>query len=145
MTVIVIVFFRSSVVFVTSWYTVIFIFGLFALLSQQLVFVSFNLTGDEFRRSSRKKPFWEVLWSHRYNRGFIRNWIEFLFPPDVRSIAEEVVQRDMRGIYIWLKNRQPIDAEKMNASFYFFILFMNALCKITPSLVVCLFFCSNHV
>ena len=84
-------FFRSSVVFVTSWYTLIFIFGLCVLLSQQLVFVSFNLTGDEFRRSSRKKPFWEVLWSHRYNRGFIRNWIEFLFPPNVRSIAEEVV------------------------------------------------------
>jgi len=48
-------------------------------------------------------------------------------------------------MYIGLKNRQPIDAEKMNALFYFFILFMNALCKITSSLVVCLFFCSNHV
>lgn len=83
--------FRSSVVFVASWYTIIFIFGMCALLLHQLVFVSFNLTGDEFRRSSRKKPFWEVMWSHRYNRGFIRNWIEFLLPPDVRSIAEEVV------------------------------------------------------
>ena len=77
--------------FVASWYTVIFIFGMCVLLLQQLVFVSFNLTGDEFRRSSRKKPFCKVLWSHRYNRGCIRNWIEFLFPPSVRSIAEEVV------------------------------------------------------
>ena len=77
--------------FVASCYTVIFIFGMCALLSQQLVFVSFNVTGDEFRRSSRKKPFWEVLWHHRYNRGFIRNWIEFLFPSDVRSIVEEIV------------------------------------------------------
>ena len=77
--------------FVASWYTVIFIFGMCALLLQQLVFVSFNVTGDEFRRSSRKKPFCEVLWSHRYNRGFIRNWIEFLFPPGVRSVTEEIV------------------------------------------------------
>ena len=77
--------------FVACWYTIIFIFGMCGLLSQQLVFVSLNLTGDEFRRSSKKKPFWEVMWKHRYNRGFIRNWIEFLFPQDVRSIAEEVV------------------------------------------------------
>ena len=83
--------FRSSVVFAASWYTIVFIFGMSSLLVHQLLFISFNLTGDEWRRSSRNKPFWEVLWRHRYNRGFLRNWIDFLFLQDVRSITEEVV------------------------------------------------------
>lgn len=47
---------------------------------------------------------------------------------------------------IWDVYMQPIYAEKMNALFYFlFILFMNALYKITASLVVCLFSYSNHL
>ena len=83
--------FRSSVVFVASWYTVTFILGMSSLLLQQLLFISFNLTGDEWRRSSRKKPFWEVFQKHQYNKGLIRNWIDFLLPKDVRFIAEEVV------------------------------------------------------
>ena len=83
--------FRSSVVFVASWYTIIFILGMSSLLLQQLLFISFNLTGDEWRRSSRNKPFWEVFQRHRYNKGIIINWIDFLFLQDVRSIAEEVV------------------------------------------------------
>jgi len=82
---------RSSVVFVASWYTALFIFGMSSLLLQQMLFISFNLTGDEWRRSSRNKPFWEILWKNRYNKGFIRNWIEFLFMQDVASVTEEVV------------------------------------------------------
>jgi len=82
---------RSSVVFVASWYTALFIFGMISLLSQQMLLISFNLTGDEWRRSSRNKPFWEILWKNRYNKGFIRNWIEFLFMQDVASVTEEVV------------------------------------------------------
>lgn len=47
---------------------------------------------------------------------------------------------------IWDVYMQPIYAEKMNSLFYFlFILFMNALYKITASLVVCLFLYSNHL
>ena len=84
-------YFRSSVVFVASWYTALFIFGMSSLLLQQMLFISFNVTGDEWRRSSRNKPFWEFLWKNRYNMGFIRNWIEFLFMQDVGSVTEEVV------------------------------------------------------
>lgn len=83
---------RSAVVFVACWYTILFIFGMSSLLVQQLLFISFNITGDEWRRSLRKKSFWEVLWTHQYNKGFLRNWIGFLFPKDIRTgIAEEVV------------------------------------------------------
>ena len=83
--------FRSSVVFVASLYTIIFILGMSSVLLQQLLFISFNLTGDEWRKSSRNKPFWEVFQRHRYNNGIIIKWIDFLFLQDVRSIAEEVV------------------------------------------------------
>lgn len=82
---------RSSIVFVACWYTIIFILGMCGLLFQQLVFVSLNLTGDEFRRSSKKKSFCEVTRTHSYNKGFVRNWIHFLFPQDISSFEEEVV------------------------------------------------------
>lgn len=75
--------------FVASWYAVMFIFGMSSLLLQQLIFISFNLTGDEWRRSSRNKPFWEVLWQHPYNRGLIRNWRDFLSLQERTSIKSE--------------------------------------------------------
>ena len=75
--------------FVASWYAIMFIFGMSSLLLQQLTFISFNLTGDEWRRSSRNKPFWEVLWKHQYNRGLIRNWRDFLHLQERTSIKSE--------------------------------------------------------
>lgn len=80
---------RSSIVFVASWYAIMFIFGMSSLLLQQLTFISFNLTGDEWRRSPRNKPFWEVLWKHQYNRGLIRNWRDFLCLRERTSIKSE--------------------------------------------------------
>lgn len=82
---------RSSVVFVACWYTIIFSLGMCGLLLQQLVFISLNLTGDEFRRSSKRKSFCEVIRTHNHNKGFIRNWIQFLCPQDIVSISGEVV------------------------------------------------------
>lgn len=82
---------RASVVFVASWYTILFIFGMSSLLLQQLLFISFNLTGDEWRRFQKNKPFWEVFWRHRYNMGFFRNWVDFIIPQDVTPISEELV------------------------------------------------------
>ncbi|RMX42054.1 hypothetical protein pdam_00001352 [Pocillopora damicornis] len=82
---------RSSVVFVACWYTIIFSLGMCGLLLQQFVFISLNLTGDEFRRSSKRKSFCEVIRTHNHNKGFIRNWIQFLCPQDIVSISGEVV------------------------------------------------------
>ncbi|XP_068731952.1 palmitoyltransferase ZDHHC23-B-like isoform X1 [Montipora capricornis] len=83
---------RSSVVFVASWYAVMFIFGMSSLLLQQLLFISFNLTGDEWRRSSRNKPFWKVLWEHQYNKGLVQNWRDFLFLQDSNSIKSQELE-----------------------------------------------------
>ena len=77
--------------FVTALYTVMFIVGMSCLLVQQLVFISFNLTGDEWRRAYRNKPIWEIIWTHHYNRGVCKNWVEFLFPHNVRTICTELV------------------------------------------------------
>ena len=77
--------------FVACWYTIIFLLGMCGLLLQQLVFISLNLTGDEFRRSSKRKSFCEVIRTHNHNKGFIRNWIQFLCPQDIVSISGEVV------------------------------------------------------
>lgn len=64
--------------FVACWYGVVFIVSMSGLLIQQLAFISFNITGDEWRRSSKHTTCWQVFLTNPHNKGLLRNWAEFL-------------------------------------------------------------------
>ncbi|EDO36348.1 predicted protein [Nematostella vectensis] len=69
----------AALMFVCTFYGVVFVLAMSMLLAQQLVFISLNITGDEWRRSPRSKSLLQVLRTNPHYKGFLQNWKDFLF------------------------------------------------------------------
>ncbi|XP_021512473.1 palmitoyltransferase ZDHHC23 isoform X3 [Meriones unguiculatus] len=90
--------YSSALSFTCVWYSVIITAGMAYIFLIQLINISYNVTEREVQQALRQKTGRRLLCglivdTGQYNRGFLRNWLQFstLGTHTVHSLAEDIV------------------------------------------------------